>query len=51
MAAAAVSSYAQAATMLRIATTHAPDQYASEVMLQIKKGLEGAGVDLRIKFF
>ncbi|RTE64516.1 transporter [Amphritea opalescens] len=37
------------ATTLRIATTHAPDQYASEVMQQIKKDLEGAGVDLKVK--
>jgi len=40
---------AHAATTLRIATTHAPDQYASKVMLQIKKDLEGAGVDIKVK--
>jgi len=46
-----VASSAQAATVLRIATTHAPDQYASKVMDQIKKDLEGAGVDLKIKLY
>ncbi len=39
------------ATTLRIATTHAPDQYASEVMQGLKKELEGAGVDLKIKLY
>ena len=48
MLGATLASSAQATT-LRIATTHAPDQYASEVMQQIKKDLEGAGVDLKIK--
>lgn len=49
MLGATLTSSAQAATTLRIATTHAPDQYASQVMQQIKKDLEGAGVDLKIK--
>lgn len=37
------------ATTIRIATTHAPDQYASQVMQQIKKDLESANVDLKVK--
>ncbi|WP_165839980.1 TRAP transporter substrate-binding protein DctP [Motiliproteus coralliicola] len=49
MIGATLATSAQAATTLRIATTHAPDQYASEVMRQIKKDLEGAGVDLKVK--
>ena len=39
------------ATTLRIASQHAPDQYASEVLRQIKTDLEGAGVDLKIKLY
>jgi len=39
------------ATTLRIASQHAPDQYASKVLQNIKKELEGAGVDLKIKLF
>ena len=39
------------ATTLRIATTHAPDQYATQVIKQIKKDLEGAGVDLKVKLY
>lgn len=47
------SMYASAvqATTIRIATTHAPDQYATQVMKQIKKDLEGAGVDLKVKLY
>jgi len=41
----------EAATTLRIASQHAPDQYASEVLRQIKTELEGAGVDLKIKLY
>ena len=41
----------EAATTLRIASQHAPDQYASEVLRQIKADLEGAGVDLKIKLY
>ena len=51
MLGAVLSTSVQAATVLRIATTHAPDQYASEVMQQVKKDLEGAGVDLKIKLY
>ncbi|MCV6589363.1 MAG: TRAP transporter substrate-binding protein DctP [Marinobacterium sp.] len=39
------------ATTLRIATTHAPDQYATQVIKQIKKDLENAGVDLKVKLY
>lgn len=46
-----ISASAQAETLLRIATTHAPDQYASQVMDQIKKDLESAGVDLKVKLY
>ena len=45
------ASSAQAETLLRIATTHAPDQYASKVMDQIKKDLEAANVDLKVKLY
>ncbi len=45
------ASSAQAETLLRIATTHAPDQYASKVMDQIKKDLEAADVDLKVKLY
>ncbi|MEH6576530.1 MAG: TRAP transporter substrate-binding protein DctP [Amphritea sp.] len=51
MLGAVLSTSVPAATTLRIATTHAPDQYASEVMQQVKKDLEGAGVDLKIKLY
>ncbi len=51
MLGASLVSSVQAATTLRIATTHAPDQYASEVMLGIKKELESAGVDLKVKLY
>ena len=44
-------STAVSATTLRIASQHAPDQYASEVLRQIKTELEGAGVDLKIKLY
>jgi TRAP-type C4-dicarboxylate transport system substrate-binding protein len=44
-------SAAVSATTLRIASQHAPDQYASEVLRQIKTELEGAGVDLKIKLY
>lgn len=44
-------STAISATTLRIASQHAPDQYASEVLRQIKTELEGAGVDLKIKLY
>lgn len=46
-----VAGSTQAATTLRIATTHAPDQYASQVMDEIKEELEGAGVDLKVKLY
>jgi len=46
----AFSAQAQATT-LRIATTHAPDQYASKVMQDIKTQLESAGVDLKVKLY
>ena len=39
------------AVTLRIASQHAPDQYASEVLRQIKIDLESANVDLKIKLF
>ncbi|MGH1542010.1 MAG: TRAP transporter substrate-binding protein DctP [Arenicella sp.] len=39
------------AVTLRIASQHAPDQYASEVLRQIKNDLEAADVDLKIKLF
>lgn len=42
---------AEAATVLRIASQHAPDQYASEVLRDVKKELESAGVDLKIKLY
>ncbi|MBY4678390.1 TRAP transporter substrate-binding protein DctP [Marinobacterium arenosum] len=51
MSGALLSGSVQAETLLRIATTHAPDQYASEVMQQVKKELEGAGVDLKVKLY
>ena len=41
----------EAATVLRIASQHAPDQYASEVLRDVKKELESAGVDLKIKLY
>ena len=51
MLGAVLTTSAQAATTLRIASQHAPDQYASEVLRQIKDELEGAGVDLKIKLY
>ena len=41
MLGAVLTTSAEAATTLRIASQHAPDQYASEVLRQIKDELEG----------
>jgi len=38
-------------TTIRIAGTHAPDQYASVVLKRIKKTLEEGGVGLKVKVF
>lgn len=47
----AVSAPVQADTTIRIAGTHAPDQYASQVLQDIKKRLENADVGLKVKVF
>mgnify|MGYP001114280637 FL=1 len=47
----ALSGPALADTVLRIAGTHAPDQYASQVLEDIKKKLEAADVGLKVKVY
>lgn len=45
----ATTTYAD--TTIRIAGTHAPDQYASQVLVNIKDRLESADVGLKVKLF
>ena len=47
----AITSAAIADTTIRIAGTHAPDQYASKVLMKIKDRLENADVGLKVKVF
>lgn len=46
-----VSAPALADTTIRIAGTHAPDRYASQVLQNIKQKLEAADVGLKVKVF
>jgi TRAP-type C4-dicarboxylate transport system substrate-binding protein len=45
------STVVNAETTIRIAGTHAPDQYASKVLMEIKQRLESADVGLKVKVF
>lgn len=47
----AIATSVQADTTIRIAGTHAPDQYASQVLQDIKQRLESADVGLKVKVY
>jgi len=47
----AMSATVKADTTIRIAGTHAPDQYASQVLMNIKEQLENADVGLKVKVY